>query len=94
MKKSIVLLVSILFFASMQAQTTKTYKVGDYYNDGLKEGVVFQVSADGTKGKIVSMNGSGMLMWSSSSNENMNAPLIVTKVVFSSPMLLCQKNNL
>ena len=31
------------------------YKVGDYYNDGVKEGVVFEVSADGRSGKIVSM---------------------------------------
>ena len=28
------------------------------------------------------------------SNEKMNAPLNVTKVVFSNPMLLCQKNSL
>ncbi len=35
--------------------TTKTYKVGDYYNDGKKEGVVFEVSADGRSGKIASM---------------------------------------
>ena len=34
---------------------SKTYKVGDYYNDGAKEGVVFEVSADGQHGKIVSM---------------------------------------
>ena len=33
----------------------KTYKVGDYYNDGVREGVVFEVSADGQHGKIVSM---------------------------------------
>lgn len=71
MKRFIALFAAILTFACSQAQTAKTYKVGDYYNDGLKEGVVFQVSADGTKGKIVSMNESGMLMWSSSSNENM-----------------------
>jgi hypothetical protein len=55
MKKIIALLSAILSFAGIQAQTAKTYKVGDYYNDGLKEGVVFQVSPDGTKGKIVSM---------------------------------------
>lgn len=33
----------------------KTYKVGDYYNDGKKEGVVFEVTPDGRHGKIVSM---------------------------------------
>lgn len=34
----------------------KTYKVGDYYNDGKKEGVVFEVTPDGRHGKIVSMH--------------------------------------
>ena len=45
---------------------TKTYKVGDYYNDGVREGVVFEVSADGRHGKIVSMKQSAeRLQWSS-----------------------------
>ena len=44
----------------------KTYKVGDYYNDGVREGVVFEVSADGRHGKIVSMKQSAKeLEWSS-----------------------------
>ena len=38
-----------------QPTLTKTYQVGDYYNDGTKQGVVFEVSADGLHGKIVSM---------------------------------------
>ena len=33
----------------------KTYKVGDYYDDGKKQGVVFEVTADGQQGKIVSL---------------------------------------
>ncbi|MBR5830446.1 MAG: PEGA domain-containing protein [Tidjanibacter sp.] len=33
----------------------KTYKVGDLYDDGVKKGVVFEVSADGKSGKIVSL---------------------------------------
>ena len=33
----------------------KTYKVGDLYNENGKEGVVFEVSADGKHGKIVSL---------------------------------------
>ncbi|MBE6194040.1 MAG: TIR domain-containing protein [Rikenellaceae bacterium] len=46
----------------------KTYKVGDYYNDGVREGVVFEVSADGRHGKIVSMKQSAeKLQWSSDS---------------------------
>jgi formylglycine-generating enzyme required for sulfatase activity len=52
------------------ASTTKTYKVGDYYNDGVKEGVVFEVSADGRHGKIVSMKQSAKnLEWTSDSAE-------------------------
>ena len=44
----------------------KTYKVGDYYNDGVREGVVFEVTADGRHGKIVSMKESAdYLGWSS-----------------------------
>ena len=33
----------------------KTYKVGDYYDDGKKQGVVFWVDATGQHGKIVSL---------------------------------------
>lgn len=35
---------------------TKTYKVGDYYDDGVKQGVVFDVWDAGRHGKIVSLN--------------------------------------
>ena len=49
--------------------TSAPYAVGDYYNDGTKEGVVFEVSADGTSGKIVSMTDSGVLRWSSDTTE-------------------------
>lgn len=34
----------------------KTYKVGDYYDDGVKQGVVFEVWDDGRHGKIVSLD--------------------------------------
>ena len=48
----------------------KTYKVGDYYNENGKEGVVFEVSADGRHGKIVSMKQSAQeLEWSSDRGE-------------------------
>ena len=43
--------------------TLKTYAVGDYYNDGKKEGVVFEVTVDGKHGKIVSMTQSTNLRW-------------------------------
>ena len=36
--------------------SVKTYKVGDYYDDGKKQGVVFEVSDDGKHGKIVSLD--------------------------------------
>ena len=50
----------------------KTYKVGDYYNENGKEGVVFEVSADGQHGKIVSMTQSReMLRWSSDEAEHL-----------------------
>lgn len=49
-----------------QTATTKTYKVGDYYNDGTKEGVVFWVDATGKQGKIVSLEQEN-LMWCTTS---------------------------
>ena len=52
------------------ALTSAPYKVGDYYNDGAKQGVVFEVTADGKHGKIVSMTQSREgLRWSSDSAE-------------------------
>ena len=35
---------------------TRTYNVGDYYNENGKQGVVFEVTADGRHGKIVSLD--------------------------------------
>ena len=53
-----------------KGKTSAPYKVGDYYNDGTKEGVVFEVSADGKHGKIVSMTQSASnLQWSSDVTE-------------------------
>ena len=55
---------------SAEGLTFAPYKVGDYYNDGKKEGVVFEVSADGQHGKIVSMTQSRRgLQWSSDEAE-------------------------
>ena len=51
-------------------KVTKTYKVGDYYDDGRKRGVVFEVTSDGKHGKIVSlMESSKVLSWSSDKTE-------------------------
>ena len=48
----------------------KIYKVGDYYHENGKQGVVFEVSADGRHGKIVSMKQSAeQLQWSSDKTE-------------------------
>ena len=46
----------------------KRYKVGDYYNENGNEGVVFEVSADGQHGKIVSLIET-MLPWCSDKKE-------------------------
>ena len=47
----------------------KTYKVGDYYDDGEKQGVVFWVDASGEHGKIVSMTESSKIPWTSDKTE-------------------------
>ncbi|MBQ9137413.1 MAG: PEGA domain-containing protein [Alistipes sp.] len=48
----------------------KVYKVGDYYNDGVKEGVVFEVSADGRSGKIVSLvDSKNMCRWAKNDSD-------------------------
>lgn len=36
--------------------TSAPYGVGDYYNDGTKQGVVFEATVDGMHGKIVSLD--------------------------------------
>ncbi len=41
--------------ANLGSKTSAPYKVGDYYNDGTKEGIVFAVSNSGYSGKIVSL---------------------------------------
>ena len=62
---------SLVFMVHIATATTSApYKVGDYYNDGTKEGVVFEVTADGKHGKIVSMTQSREgLLWSSDKAE-------------------------
>ncbi len=44
------------------------YKVGDYYDDGTKQGVIFEISADGKYGKIVSLK-EGYKRWASENVE-------------------------
>ena len=50
--------------------SSRSYKIGDYYNENGKEGVVFEVSANGRSGKIVSLvQTPSMLKWASDSYE-------------------------
>lgn len=50
--------------------TSAPYAVGDYYYDGVKEGVVFEIWDNGNSGKIVSMTkSSSSLPWSSDTDE-------------------------
>jgi hypothetical protein len=39
----------------IREKTSGPYCVGDYYNDGVKDGIVFEVSEGGMHGKIISM---------------------------------------
>lgn len=41
---------------SADSLPVKTYHIGDYYDDGVKQGVVFDVWDNGKHGKIVSLN--------------------------------------
>ena len=51
-------------------ETKGPYKVGDYYNENGKKGVVFYIEASGTHGKIVSLTESGnALQWLSNEIE-------------------------
>ena len=52
-----------------EKETTGPYKVGDYYNENGKEGVVFEVWDDGRHGKIVSLD-EAKLQWCTDSQYN------------------------
>lgn len=49
--------------SSYQQSTYKTYKVGDYYDVGGKQGVVFAVTYGGRHGMIVSLWDLGYMNW-------------------------------
>ena len=51
--------------------------MGDYYSENGLQGVVFEVSADGKSGKIVSMKQSGAIAWTMDSN-NQNRKIYST----------------
>lgn len=43
------------YFGEQEEVIEKIYRVGDYYDDGIKQGVVFEVDSTGLHGKIVSL---------------------------------------
>lgn len=63
MKRLFVLFAVLSAFITTNAQVMSTYRVGDYYNDGMKEGIVFEVTSGGKKGKILSIDQSPLLPW-------------------------------
>lgn len=73
MKRLFVLLLALSAFVAASArgmesplpQNVTHYRIGDYFNDGMKEGIVFQISAGGRKGKIVSLKQSELMPWAS-----------------------------
>ena len=56
--------------AIVNSRTNTSYAIGDYYDDGTKQGVVFEVTADGKHGKLVSLTESNeWLLWISDENK-------------------------
>lgn len=63
------LLISLWFgfrdyFGGQEEVIEKIYRVGDYYDDGIKQGIVFEVDVSGRHGKIVGLN-EAELQWCS-----------------------------
>ena len=79
MKKILSLLLIALMAIGVNAGngnrtvTGVPYKVGDYYNDGIKEGIVFVVYDGGYHGKIVSIDESRELWVGETVCENVTA---------------------
>ena len=59
--------VRVIEGTATSTSSAKVYKVGDYYSEDGLQGVVFEVSADGKSGKIVSLNQS-TAAWTTDSN--------------------------
>ena len=52
-----------------QKTTSAPYKVGDFYNENGKTGIVFEVNADGTSGKIYTISPVSKARWASDQSE-------------------------
>ena len=53
---TLLLSISALFAVGCEQETdAPKYRVGDYYTDGFKEGIIFWLDSSGLSGKIVSL---------------------------------------
>lgn len=52
-------------YSQTQSSYVKTYRVGDYYNENGKSGVVFVVTPDGQHGKIINLTNLDRMSWNS-----------------------------
>lgn len=59
------ILLALFALTAYVADAQKTYRVGDYYNENGKEGIVFWVDETGEHGKIVGMKEAADLWWDS-----------------------------
>ena len=55
--------VSAMDISEPQSPNSKTYAIGDFYNDGVKQGYVFEVTPDGKHGKIYRRKNLGEHDW-------------------------------
>lgn len=80
MRKSLIVLLTVVLFASCtppdvpttggETPDLPTYVIGDFYQKGNVEGVVFQTNAGGAHGKLVSLDES-RAVWC----DNLHAPM-------------------
>ena len=53
---AVVVIIVLMTVLGNSSDDERYYSIGDFYDDGTKQGVVFEVSEDGKHGKIVSLN--------------------------------------
>ena len=59
---AVVVIAVLMMVLGKNSDDERYYSIGDFYDDGTKQGVVFEVSEDGKHGKIVSLN-EAKLQW-------------------------------